>query len=285
MPGNCREIPKVKIPADMPVYLRYQHQHGGLKCSKLVQMYPQYSARSIYRHGNKPVGNIFTINNTKSKAGRRRILTLRDERQIIWQLYLLRGQRVPFTAKRIRTEAAVNNVSERTVRGCLNKYGYRYRQSRKKGLLSKDDMKKPKKFANRVLNTLPKHFWTEGVSFYFHGVGFAHKTNPADEARSTPTLTWRKPQESLSRITKGKREESGGRVAHFFVAIAYGKDFLSYEQYFGTLTGESFVEHVRQYFPAIFENSPNPFGELFLQGGDPRQVSMLHIVLWMMSGA
>ena len=127
MPGKCREISKGKIPADMSVYLRYQHQHGGLKCSELVQMYPQYSARSIYRHANKPVGNIFTKNKTKSKAGRPRILTLRDERQIIRHLHLLRGQRVPFTAKRIRTEVAVNHVSERTVRRCLNKYGYRYR--------------------------------------------------------------------------------------------------------------------------------------------------------------
>ena len=40
MPGKCREISKGKIPADMSVYLRYQHQHGGLKCSELVQITP-----------------------------------------------------------------------------------------------------------------------------------------------------------------------------------------------------------------------------------------------------
>ena len=135
MPGKCREISKGKIPADMSIYLRYQHQHGSLKCSELVQVYPQYSARSIYRYANKAVGNIFTRNNTKSKAGRPRILTPRDERQIIRQIHLLRGQPVPFTANRIRTEAALNHVSERTVRCCLNKHGYCYRQSRKKGLL------------------------------------------------------------------------------------------------------------------------------------------------------
>ena len=135
-------------------------------------------------------------------------------------------------------------------------------------------MKKRKKFANRVLKTLPKHFWTEGVSFYFDGVGFAHKTNPADKARSTPTVTWRKPQEGLSRTTKGKKEESGGHMAHFIVAIAYGKGVISCEQYFGTLTGGSFGELVHQCFPAIFENSSNPCVKLFLQDSDPRQVSM-----------
>ena len=63
-------------------------------------------------------------------------------------------------------------------------------------------------------------------------------------------------------------------MAHFFVAIAYGECAISCEQYFGTLTGESFAEHVRQYFPAIFQNSSNPREKSFLQDGDPRQVSM-----------
>ena len=139
---------------------------------------------------------------------------------------MLRGQRVPFTAKRIRTETAVSHVSERIVRRCLNKHGYRYRQSRKKGLLSKDDMRKQKKFANSVLKMLPKHFWTEGVSFYFTSVGFVCKTNLADEAQSTPTMTWHKLQEGLSRTTKGKKEGSSGRMAYFFVVVAYGKGVI-----------------------------------------------------------
>ena len=121
---------------------------------------------------------------------------------------------------------------------------------------------------------LLKHFWTEGVSFYFDDVRFAHKTNSTDQAQSTATMTWCKPQEGLSRTTKGKKEGGGGRIAHFFVAIAYGKGVISCEHYFGTLTGESFVEHFQQYFPALFENSSNPREKLFLQDGDPRQLSM-----------
>ena len=98
-------------------------------------------------------------------------------------------------------------------------------------------------------------------------------------------MTWCKPQEGLSRTTKGKKEGGGGRMAHFFVAIAYGKGVISCEHYFGTLTGESFVEHFQQYFPALFENSSNPREKLFLQDGDPVSFQWLHIVLWMMSGA
>lgn len=62
-------------------------------------------------------------------------------------------------------------------------------------------------------------------------------------------------------------------MALFSVAIAYGKGVIRCQRYFGTLTGESFAEHVRQYFPAIFENSSSPCEKLFLQDGDSRQVS------------
>ena len=47
MPAKGRQMKKIKIPRDMSVYLRCQHQHGGVKCSELVRMYPQYSASSI----------------------------------------------------------------------------------------------------------------------------------------------------------------------------------------------------------------------------------------------
>ena len=32
----------------------------------------------------------------------------------------------------------------------------------------------------------------EGISFYFDGVGFVHKMNPQDEARSSGAQNWRK---------------------------------------------------------------------------------------------
>ena len=52
-------------------------------------------------------------------------------------------------------------------------------------------------------------------------------------------------------------------MALFSVAIAYGKGVIRCQRYFGTLTGESFAEHVRQYFPAIFEKSSSPCEKLF----------------------
>ena len=87
-------------------------------------------------------------------------------------------------------------------------------------------------------------------------------------------MTWRKPQEDSLQTSKDKKEKSGGCMVHFFVALASRKSVISYEEYYGTLTGESFAEHVRQYFPAIFENSQHPRETLFLQDGEPRQESM-----------
>ena len=45
------------------------------------------------------------------------------------------------------------------------------------------------------------------------------------------------------------------------------------EQYHSKVTGEMFAKFIRDHFSAIFANSTNPRGKLFLQDGDPRQCS------------
>ena len=62
-------------------------------------------------------------------------------------------------------------------------------------------------------------------------------------------------------------------MAHFFVAIAYNKGVILCKQYNEKLTGESFANFLKEFFPATFERSANAHGKLFLQDGDPRQVS------------
>ena len=62
-------------------------------------------------------------------------------------------------------------------------------------------------------------------------------------------------------------------MAHFFVTIACSKGVILCKQYHGTLTGEGLAEFVRSYFLRTFERSKTPHGKLFLQDGDPRQVS------------
>jgi len=51
-------------------------------------------------------------------------------------------------------------------------------------------------------------FWTENITFYFDGVGFAYRTNPYSEARAVSSMVWRKPAEGLDITTKGRKERS-----------------------------------------------------------------------------
>ena len=262
-----------KIPIDLSVYLRYLHQDGGIKCSELCRRYPNYPQRTIYHHAKKPIGESL-MDNRKFNSGRPRKLTERDKRSILKTIPKLRTEVGSFTSKRVKLEAGIGeDISNRTVRRCLNESGYKYRQSRKKGLLSKKDMIIRNKFAKKAKKILKDDFWTKGISFYLDGVGFTHKFNPKDQACSTSSMAWRKSSEGLALSTKGKKEGTGGRVANFLVAIAHEKGVLCCEQYMGNITGESFADFVRENFPEMFENSSNPRGKLFLQDGDPRQNS------------
>ena len=117
--------------------------------------------------------------------------------------------------------------------------------------------------------------WTKGVSFYLDGIGFTHKYNRHDQSLAPRTMAWRKPSDGLSfsQTAKGSHEGSGGRTAHFIVAIAYNKGVILAEQYEGHLNGQKFADFVREQFPKLFENSSNKTGKLFLQDGDPSQNS------------
>ena len=53
------------------------------------------------------------------------------------------------------------DLSNRTVRRCLNEKNYQYLQCRKKGLLNTEDMKSMLAFAKKVNGLLPKEFWQE----------------------------------------------------------------------------------------------------------------------------
>ena len=261
-----------KISHQMSLYLRFLHQEGKISCKELKCRYPNYALRSIYRHAKKKIPLNMPVDGRKSNLGRPKKMTDRDERILLRTIERLRQLHDSFTVKRLRIEAGLHHVSTRTINRCLNKNKYKYSQSRKKGLLTAKDKKKRFQFAWKF-KKVPETFWRDDIAFYFDGVSFAYKRNPHNEARATKTMAWRKPNEGLSLTAKGKKEGSGGRVAHFFVAIAFSKGVVLCKQYYDTLTGETFAEFIRQYFPRTFERCGNPRRKLFLQDGDPRQVS------------
>lgn len=264
-----------KIPNEVSIYLRLLHQENGLKLADIARKYPQYATRSVYRHGKLPVGEK-AIDKRKFNSGRPKKLTERDIRNIERAIIKLRKQVGSFPVRAVKSEASIGDeVSYQTVRRAIKQLGYGYRKARKKGLLTKTDLKERIKFANKVTRLLRDDFWTKGISFYLDGVGFTHKYNPLNDARTTKTMSWRKSSEGLIRecTTRGKKEGSAGRIAKFVVAIAHNKGVICCEQYMEKMSGEVFANFIRNHFPATFQSSANPTGKLFLQDGDPSQNS------------
>jgi len=169
-------------------------------------------------------------------------------------------------------------VSVWTIRKALKKHGYHYLQARKKGLLTPKDVQRRLKFARKCRRHLCEDFWRSHISFYFDGTSFVHKTNPFDQARAPKTRAWRKPGEGLDLFctSKGKKAGVAGRVAKFFVSIAYDKGVIACDQYIHRLNGESFARYVRDRFPSLFQLSGNNSSR-FLQDGDPSQNSAVAV--------
>lgn len=272
MPTIKKKTTKQKINNNLSLYLRMLHQENGVSKAELARRYPEYAKRSIYRHAGKPVVVDGAKANTQTKRGRPKKLTERDERHIIKTMLKVREERASFTCERVREESDMTHVSTKTVRRVLHKNGYHYLQSRKKGLVTEQDKKKRLKYAKGLV-AKPVNFWTKDIKFYFDGVGFAHKTNPHAEARSTSTRTWRKKKEGLSLTTKGKKEGSGGKMANFYVAIAHTHGVVMCKQYNWKVTGKTFADFVLRTFPETFERCNAGEEKKFLQDGDPRQNS------------
>lgn len=269
-----------KLVADKEsVYMRLLHQDMAVPIREICRRFPQYSQRTIYRHAKGKVP-LKSADGRKLNRGRPRKLTLRDERKIKRALLKLRNETGNFSSLRIQEETQLTHISSRTFRRHLNKLGFKYLQSRKKGLLTNADKKKRLSYARKFINS-DIDFWRHGIAFYFDGVGFAHKYNPFAEARAVGSMQWRKPNEGLGRSTKGRKEGSGGRMANFFVAIAYGRGVVLCKNYPWNVTGERFARFVKHCFPGAFEKcGKTPVDQLFLQDGDPKQTSKVAEEAW-----
>ena len=207
-----------KILFEVSLHLRYLYQDLGIKGKQLLDEYKQYSRASIYRHAKKPIKNT-VIDKRKYDPGRPPKLSKRDKRSIIRQVEVLRHSVGHFTSRHVRVSAGTGSrVSDETVRRVMRSDGLNYRHARKKGLLTKNDLKLRLQFARKIKRKLGPNFWKQGVSFYLDMVSFTHKFNPADQARAPKTMAWRRPNEGLKYkcTAKGSHEGTGGKVTQFF---------------------------------------------------------------------
>ena len=91
------------------------------------------------------------------------------------------GKKPNFTSGKLVEACGLHRgqVSNRTVRCVLNKYGFGYRQVRQKGVLSSNDIVYRDRFANKIRKERPRDVWPSKVTFYLDGVSLRYKRNPA----------------------------------------------------------------------------------------------------------
>ena len=252
-------------------------KEAGIPISKIVKKFENlYSRAAVYRHANIRLGQPSRSDRRVNNKGRPRKLTERDERRILRSIPELRRTEGSFTSKRIASHSGLSaSASNRTVRRCLNKHGYGYRQSRKKGLMTAEDKEKRVKFCKKVKNLKCADFWKQYVSMYLDGVGFEFKTKPLDQARAPSAREWRLKSEGLRVTMKGKKE--GSNNANFFVGMCYKKGVIAVKQYKGPITGAKCAKITKECLAPAIEQSVAPRARMILQDGCPRQNSKVSL--------
>ena len=212
----------------------------------------------------------------KSYQGRRKSLTERDERKLKRAIVQLRERSPNFTVMEVVQRSAVSPtiVTYSTFLRYVKRLGYGFFQSRKKGVLTKKDLKIRRKFARNMRNK-PQDYSTSNVAFYLDGVSFIHKSNPMGDVLKPKNRVWRKRGEGLSLTTKGSKELAGGKRLHLLVAIAHGKGVICAEPYV-KMDGPYFARFIRCHFPVLFDvtrcdGDTNP--KLFVMDNDRSQTS------------
>ena len=147
----------------MSLYLNILHKEQNVAILELVRRFPGISRRTICRHAMKTVP-IWDKIETRNAGGRPTKLGDREERLILRTVKRLRGNG-PLCSKRIKLQSGIINVSDRTVRRCLNKHGFHYLQARKKGLLSIKDCKLRQTFCRKMLKDYDHNIWMNKICF------------------------------------------------------------------------------------------------------------------------
>lgn len=213
---------------------------------------------------------------TFSKAGGRpEILNERDKRRLQRAVKILRETDANFTVMEVVQTSGIdiNRASYRTFVRYIRKLGYGFYNSRKKGVLTRNDLKKQRKFARPMLKK-PGDYWTKHVAFYLDGVSFVYKRNPLSDAAKPKGRVWRKRNEGLKLTTKGTKELPAGKRLHLIVVICYGHGVICAEPY-ERMSGTYFARFIRRHFHILFEIAGKGENDSrsFVMDNDPSQTS------------
>ena len=260
-----------KVTERESLYMRLQYQELKMSIPQIRKQFPRYSRATIYRHVKRTLED--KADKRKFNKGRPSKVTDHDRRQILRKVPQLRKEIGTFTVKRLRLEAGVEHISTDTVRRVLHQGGYKYLQTRKKGLLTAQDLRKRSKFARENMKR-PADFWCEEIGMYIDATSFVFKTNPHDQARAPGARNWRKRSEGLDVdcTSKGRKSGNGGKSVAFMVGISHNSGVVLCEQYEGRLNGSKLSKMIRTKFPAALARCSNG-AKLVLQDNCPVQTS------------
>lgn len=214
------------------------------------------------------------------KIGRPNILSTRDKRLLARCIKKLREENINFTVKQLIefSGLSLKKASYRTYVRAINEMGYKYLQTRKKGMLSARDKRNRYKFAREQLKHLKsqENFWTHDIAFYLDGVSFIYKRNPKAAALSPKAKAWRLRSEGLEITSKGSKCLGGGKRLHLMVVVGYSKGVLFVEAY-EHMDGTYFADFVQRNFAKCFRGSilRRSQKRLFVMDNDPSQSSSL----------
>ena len=186
--------------------------------------------------------------------GRPCLLSVPDERKLIRSLTRLRLTNQNFTSMDVVQDSDTERTRAkyRIFVSYLNKLGYKFPETRKKGRLCEKDFQSRRKYARKALK-LNSTYWTKDVALYLDGFSFIRKGNPLNEAVSPRSRVWRKANEGLSLTSKGSKNLAGGKRVHVMVAMATRKGVILAEvskkmsgHYFSNLIWRKFLTIFRR---------------------------------------
>ena len=185
-----------------------------------------------------------------AKRGQRKALTSRDLRKLNRAVLVLRRDNPNFTVMDVvkRSGIPLNKAHYRTFCREIQRLGYSFRTSRRKGILTEKDLKLRSAFAKSKIKDCSPDYWSKDVAFYLDGVSFVFKNNPMSDAVKPKTRVCRKKGEGLAISTKGSKDLAGGKRLHMIVVISYGKGVVLAESY-EKMTADFFARFIRRNFP------------------------------------
>ena len=251
----------------------YLHGERSYSCRKIAAKL-QISKSSVSRILNEETRTRSESKKCKIR-GRPFLLTSRDQRKLSRSISELRLANPNFTCMDIVRNSGIDitRAKYRTFVSYLNRLGYKFRQTRKKGLLSQNDYNARLKYA-RAASKLDPSYWMKDIAFYLDGVSFIHKNNPLKDAISPRSRIWRKSGEGLSLTAKGSKDLAGGKRVHVMVAIAPRKGVILAEVY-EKMSASYFSDLVNRKFLTLFRLAGKTCRceKTFVMDNDPSQTS------------